>query len=272
MGDPPLLHLRRRVSDPPSFTTDIDAVLEMLGEISKCRRERSWDSLEIVLAPSVFGSRSISVMPGRGGALPAGVSATWIRGEMNRAEAGEVGNAEGRAGTVDKGSPIRPEDLVDRFQKRIYAVIYRMTGLHTEADDLCQETFVQVFRSLPTYRPGTNLDSWVYRIAMNVAVDHLRRQGKRRKIHEKLRSSGPPLATQAGLPEETVRAVHLALEDLPADQKAVVVLRLFEELSHDQIAGILDVPVTTVRWRLFAALEKLEHTLESHVDGPGDPS
>src|SRR5258707_14931634 len=80
----------------------------------------------------------------------------------------------------------RMEDLIDRYQKRIYAVIYRMTGRHEDTDDLCQEVFLQIFRSLTRFKAGTNLDSWVYRIAMNVSINHLRHRGKNKATMEVL--------------------------------------------------------------------------------------
>lgn len=154
----------------------------------------------------------------------------------------------------------RMEDLIDRYQKRIYAVIYRMTGRHGDTDDLCQEVFLQIFRSLPRFKAGTNLDSWVYRIAMNVSVDHLRRRGKNKAALEVLGRQSEP--TPAGtLDSDTKAAVRQAVDQLPPDQKAVVVLRIHEGLSHERISEIVDAPVPTVRWRLFTALQKLEGLL-----------
>lgn len=184
----------------------------------------------------------------------------------------EAGDRTAVVQAVDKVPTPRPEELVDRYQRRIYAVIHRMIGTSAEADDLCQETFLQMFRSLPSFRPGTNLDSWVYRIAMNISVDHLRRQGKGRKLREALEVRTAPPTTPDVLPEETTRAVREAVDGLPPDQKAVVILRLFEGLSHEAIAGIVGAPVATVRWRLFASLEKLEALLAPHVEsGRGRP-
>jgi RNA polymerase sigma-70 factor (ECF subfamily) len=160
-----------------------------------------------------------------------------------------------------------PEELVDRYQKRVYAVIYRMTGRHADTDDLCQETFLQVLRSLPSFKPGTNLDSWVYRIAMNVSVDHLRRMGKSKGAVATLAREAPAAAPPEGLDSETSAAVRKAVDALPPDQKAVVVLRIHEGLSHERIAEIVEAPPATVRWRLFSALEKLESVL-GHLAGP----
>jgi RNA polymerase sigma-70 factor (ECF subfamily) len=160
---------------------------------------------------------------------------------------------------VDEPAP-RLEDLVDRYQKRIYAVIYRMTGRHADTDDLCQEAFLQIFRSLPRWKPGTNLDSWVYRIVMNVSVDHLRRKGLSKTALERL-AREPGTGAPQVLDRESSALVREALDQLPPDQKSVVVLRVHEGLSHERIAEIVEAPVPTVRWRLFAALEKLESLL-----------
>ena len=153
-----------------------------------------------------------------------------------------------------------PGELVDRYQKRVYAVIYRMTGRHADTEDLCQETFLQILRSLHGFKPGTNLDSWVYRIAMNVSVDHLRRQGKSKEALATL-AREPAAAGSEGLDSESAAAVRKAVDTLPPEQKAVVVLRIHEGLSHERIAEIVEAPVATVRWRLFSALEKLEGVL-----------
>ena len=91
-----------------------------------------------------------------------------------------------RVQEAGQSTPPNPEDLISRYQRRVYAVIYRMTGHHSEVDDLCQETLLQALRGLPRLQPGSNVDSWVYRIAMNVSVDYLRRKSKERKIVERL--------------------------------------------------------------------------------------
>lgn len=172
---------------------------------------------------------------------------------------------------ADLSSVPGPEELVDRYQRRIYAVIYRMTGRHADTDDLCQEAFLQIFRSLPRFRPGTNLDSWVYRIAMNVSVDHLRRRGRDAAAREELGRTGPAVGGgAAAIDAETADAVRKAVEELPPQQKAVVVLRLFEGLGHDEIGEILETPAATVRWRLFTALEKLELLLGPLAGKSGD--
>ncbi|MBI3724470.1 sigma-70 family RNA polymerase sigma factor [bacterium] len=157
------------------------------------------------------------------------------------------------------------DELVRRYQRRVYAVIHRMTGRHADADDLCQETFLQVFRGVGRLPPGSNLDSWVYRVAMNVSVDHLRRQGRERALKTELeRQASPPSPTTA--PDTDVEAaVRRALDQIPADQKAVLVLRSFEGMSYQEIASIQGIPVGTARWRFFAARRALEKLLGAYL-------
>jgi RNA polymerase sigma-70 factor (ECF subfamily) len=95
---------------------------------------------------------------------------------------------------------------------------------------------------------------------MNVSVDHLRRKGLSKSALERL-AAEPGTADPQGLDRESLAAVREALDQLPPDQKSVVVLRVHEGLSHERIAEIVEAPVPTVRWRLFAALEKLESLL-----------
>ncbi|MBX3465811.1 MAG: sigma-70 family RNA polymerase sigma factor [Planctomycetes bacterium] len=161
--------------------------------------------------------------------------------------------------------------LIGRYQRRVHAVIYRMTGRHADVDDLCQETFLQVFRGLGKLPAGSNLDGWVYRVALNVSIDHLRRRTKQRALErDPAAARGPTRAApvQVAAGQELEQAVRRALDELPDDQRAVVVLRMYEGLSHEEIGSIQGVPVATVRWRLFAARRKLEALLAPFLDGP----
>jgi RNA polymerase sigma-70 factor, ECF subfamily len=145
--------------------------------------------------------------------------------------------------------------VVRRYQRRIYAVLHRMAG-QAEVDDLCQETFLQILRNLDGLRAARDPDAWVYRIAMNVAVDCLRRKARDRKLPGRTPTSPAP-----GVESEAV----LALERLEPHLRQVVVLRVFEELSHEKISAILDTPVGTVRWRLFEARRKLAEALSPQL-------
>ena len=161
--------------------------------------------------------------------------------------------------------PPTMEEFVRQYQRRVYAVIYRMTGRHAEAEDLCQETFLQLFRSLPSVQEVSDLDAWVYRIAMNVSTDYLRRRTKEARTAERLLARGSPRGTAPDSDPELESAVRSALDQLPPDQKAVIVLRMFEGQSHEAISRIQGIPVATVRWRYFAARRKLEELLGPYL-------
>ncbi|MBI5367752.1 MAG: sigma-70 family RNA polymerase sigma factor [Planctomycetes bacterium] len=174
----------------------------------------------------------------------------------------------GAATDADSGISLDPEELVRRYQRRVYAVIYRLVGTHAETDDLSQEAFLQIFRSLPRFRAGTDLDAWVYRIASNVAVDFLRRRAKDTRLLTRLRAAPPPeeVGPAAAPDAEVARAVRTAVDELPPDQKSAIVLRIFEGRSHEEIARIQAIPLATVRWRLFTARRKLEGSLGSLLE------
>ncbi|MCO5169345.1 MAG: sigma-70 family RNA polymerase sigma factor [Planctomycetes bacterium] len=163
------------------------------------------------------------------------------------------------------------DELIRRYQRRVHAVVYRMTGRHADVDDLCQETFLQVFRGLDRLPAGSNLDSWVYRVALNVSIDHLRRRTRQRAVERELAAAPAPTRAapvQVAAGQELEQAVRRALDELPDDQRAVVVLRMYEGLSHEEIGAIQGVPVATVRWRLFAGRRKLEGLLAPFLDDP----
>jgi RNA polymerase sigma-70 factor (ECF subfamily) len=159
------------------------------------------------------------------------------------------------------------DELVRLYQRRVYGVIHNTTGSHGDVDDLCQETFLQVFRGMSRLREIADLDAWVYRIAMNVSVDYLRRKTKDRSLTDRLRARqqrSMECAPAVSNPE-LAAAVQAALHRLPPEQKAVIVLRMHEGLEHDEIARVLGIPLATARWRLFAARRKLEELLASHL-------
>jgi RNA polymerase sigma-70 factor, ECF subfamily len=146
-------------------------------------------------------------------------------------------------------------EIVRRYQRRIYAVLHRMAG-RAEVEDLCQETFLQILRNPDGLRAARDPDAWVYRIAMNVAVDALRRKARDRRLPERAPTSPAP-----GGESEAA----LALERLEPHLKQVIILRVFEELSHEKISAILDTPVGTIRWRLFEARKKLAEVLSPQL-------
>lgn len=157
-------------------------------------------------------------------------------------------------------------ELVDKYRDRIYAYLYRMIGSREDALDLAQESFLRVYSNLQNFQLGQPFKPWLYRIASNLAIDHLR---KRRDIVSldasqnneddwflELPDDGPGPERQQ---EQGELASYLArlVQELPEGYRSVVLLRHGQELSYQEIALILQVPVSTVKTRLFRAREAL---------------
>ncbi len=155
-------------------------------------------------------------------------------------------------------------ELVRIHAQGVLNVIYRMCGSMQVAEDAAQETFIQAWLKLRSYRPGTSLRNWLYRIAVNTAIDMLRKE-KRILPGEiddlNLRDSEPGPEAMAANSERT-EMVQEAVLALPNASRAVLVLREFEGFSYKEIADSLEIPVGTVMSRLNYARKLLRETLE----------
>ncbi|HEY0080714.1 MAG TPA: sigma-70 family RNA polymerase sigma factor [Pyrinomonadaceae bacterium] len=164
------------------------------------------------------------------------------------------------------------EELVRRYQRPIAAYVYRMVGDYDAALDLTQEVFIKVYGSLARYRSEFKFSTWIYRIAHNSAIDHLRRQGTGR-MEELERTSDEtgtyqkPLASSAPTPEqESERAERRAeieevVRALPPAYRELIVLRHMYDMSYDEIAEVTELPLGTVKNRIFRAREAMRAEL-----------
>ena len=180
-----------------------------------------------------------------------------------------MGYEDEEAGWVRQGQDGDPEAfgaLVERYQRMVHALTFRMTGSMAEAEDLAQETFLQAFRRLDTFRGESKFSSWLCQIAVNACLNWSKRERRRDEVHRTWAESEAALAKGAGqLNEneaETAQRVTAALMRLSAEQRAAVVLTVHEGLSHAEAAQALGCAETTVSWRLFAARRKLKGWLE----------
>jgi len=155
-------------------------------------------------------------------------------------------------------------ELVRMHAQGVLNVIYRMCGNAQVAEDAAQETFIQAWLKLQSYRLGTSLRNWLYRIAVNTAIDMLRKEKRILSgvIEDmNLRDSQPgPEAMAANL--ERTEMVQEAVLALPDASRAVLVLREFEGLSYKEISESLEIPVGTVMSRLNYARKLLREKLE----------
>lgn len=163
------------------------------------------------------------------------------------------------------------EELVRRYQRPIVAYVYRLVGDYDSALDLAQEVFIKVYSSLERYRSEYKFSTWIYKIAHNAAIDHLRRTSSREFEALTTVSDGevydrPLLATGAdGLalltPEEQSERserraeIETVVQTLPAGYRELIALRHAHDLSYDEISEITGLPLGTVKNRIFRARE-----------------
>jgi len=164
--------------------------------------------------------------------------------------------------------------LVERYQGRIYSVCFGMVRNPEDARDLAQEAFVKAYQNLSRFRLQASFYTWLCRIAMNVSIDHLRRQKVRKaELFEDgvaTRGQGGVLSLGHGredpgrnLERKRLREqLAAALDDLPEDQRQVIVLREIEGLAYKEIAEVMSIPEGTVMSRLYYARKKLQAALK----------
>lgn len=153
------------------------------------------------------------------------------------------------------------EILVHRHNRAVFNAIYRLVRHPEDARDLTQTVFLKVFRQLETFDPRYKFYSWIYRIAINEALNHLKREGRQEPLEGDTPSGARgPERELAG--SELSRHVQEALMRLKPDFRAVVVMRHFLDCSYQEIAAALNIPDKTVKSRLFDARRELRQLLE----------
>jgi RNA polymerase sigma-70 factor, ECF subfamily len=166
-------------------------------------------------------------------------------------------------------------EIVQRWERRIFALTYGMLGREEDARDATQETFLAAFRNLRGFRGEAKVSSWLHRIAVNQCISRQRRSKVRSEAalddeHEKHASSFltsvsySPARVAEGR-QETI-AVRRAINSLPVELRQVVVMKEFEELTFREIADALDLPLSTVKSRLYTALKQLQMRLQKFED------
>jgi RNA polymerase sigma-70 factor (ECF subfamily) len=157
------------------------------------------------------------------------------------------------------------DEVVREHADRVYRLAYRLTGNAHDAEDLTQETFIRVFRSLANYKPGT-FEGWLHRITTNLFLDMARRRSRLRM--EGLPEDTDRLVGDDPSPEQVYVETHLdpdlqaALDELPPEFRAAVVLCDVEGLSYEEIGATLGVKLGTVRSRIHRGRQALRASLE----------
>ena len=164
-------------------------------------------------------------------------------------------------------------ELAQRYQQRIYHTIFGFTKNHLDADDLTQETFMAAFKSLDGFRGQSSFFTWIYRIAVNRTLNHLkkhRREKDREELTDNIQpaeergpaSRSPELNSLAG---ELRQKIEEAIEALPLLYRAPVQLVLFQGLSHGQAARLLRCSENTVSWRMFKARKMMQDRMRPYL-------
>jgi RNA polymerase sigma-70 factor (ECF subfamily) len=158
-------------------------------------------------------------------------------------------------------------ELVRVHAKGVLNVVYRMCGDMLVAEDAAQETFIRAWQSLPSFRPGTPLRNWLYRIAFNAAMDMLRKEKHilSDNIEDLPLTDGQPGLETLVSQHERTAMVQKAILSLPDASRAVLVLREYEGLSYQEISSTLDIPVGTVMSRLNYARNLLKSKLQPQL-------
>ena len=167
--------------------------------------------------------------------------------------------------------------LVLRWDRRIQGAIYRLIGSEDEARDLCQEAFLKAYRGLGGFKGEARFSSWLYQIALNLCRDRMRRRKGRTVVSlDALEASGQApvqrdetTALDLALTKDVARQVRAAVMALPEDQREVIVLKEYESLTFQEIADVLNLPVSTVKTRLYRGLDRLKERLSQEGMGVG---
>lgn len=172
------------------------------------------------------------------------------------------------------------DELVRRYQRQIYGVIYHMTAHHEDANDLTQEAFVKAWQALKSFKGDSSFFTWLYRIAINRTLNHLKQRNYRNSKHamslndlDVEAENHPALVAfvsdktphRAAALDELKEKLNAAMQRLSENHRTVVTLHDIQGLPHDEIAKILGCNTATVRTRLFYARQQLQGILSDYL-------
>lgn len=182
---------------------------------------------------------------------------------------------------VQRGDRRAFDALVRLYQQRIVKLIMRYVHDPVEAQDVAQEAFIKAYRALPGFRGESAFYTWLYRIAINTAKNHLVAQQRRPvdyqldmqdpeqyEIHARLRDDATP--ERMVLQEELRVTVEKAIRELPDDLRTAIMLREIDGLSYEEIAAAMQCPVGTVRSRIFRAREAIDNRIAPLLNDGGE--
>jgi len=178
---------------------------------------------------------------------------------------------------VKRGEKAAFDALVLKYQQRVVNLVSRFVRNNADALDVTQEAFLKAYRALPNFRGDSAFYTWLYRIAVNTAKNYLAMQSRRSgeleqdiaeieqiETSDALRDRATP--ERLLLRDEIQATVIAAIEDLPEDLRMAIMLREVDGMSYEDIAGVMDCPIGTVRSRIFRAREAVDKQLKPLLD------
>ena len=166
--------------------------------------------------------------------------------------------------------------LMNKYHNAVFNIVYRMVHNKQEAEDLTQETFIKAYNSINYFNEGYAFSTWLFKIATNHCIDFFRKrklktysmdepvQYKEDEIKHEYASSDPNVEHRM-IDNEKTRILHEAIQKLPEKYRMAIILRHHEEKSYEEIARILNLPLGTVKARIFRAREMLKKNLKDHL-------
>ncbi len=161
-------------------------------------------------------------------------------------------------------------ELIERWQRKIYAFIRRYVGNSTDAQDLTQDTFTKAYRNLDRLVDPARFSSWLYKIALNECRMRFRKERRAQLVPlpEEEDPGRPELAVETATPEtqlavqEEIELVRGAFKELPEEQRAVILMKEYQGLKFHEISEILEIPLSTVKSRMYLGLKTLRKLME----------
>jgi len=185
---------------------------------------------------------------------------------------------------MTRGDPRAFREFVERYKKKVYYLALDMAGNPVDAEDISQEVFLKVYRSFSTFRKGAKIGSWLYRVTYNASIDHLRKRGaapepvedgvleSRSQVDSGLPGTVPSDPAAAAESSQLRDRIDRALEKVSPQEKAVFMLRHYDDLMLKDIAESLGLSIGSVKSYLFRAVRKLQKELgrPALISGNGD--
>ncbi len=156
-------------------------------------------------------------------------------------------------------------ELVKKYQRRIYQLIYQMTFNHEDANDLSQETFLKAYKSLNKFKRESSFYTWLYRIAINLVINHLKKRKNERNLNFDIHYTNSPQRILES--KEFSMKLKETISMLPFSQRIALNLVVNHGLSHKEVAKIQGCSEGTVSWRIFQARKFLKEKLEPYLKG-----